>query len=171
MTLLLLLACHFSGDPQQVPPSPPPLTFSAMDAGALSVAIQSVLEADETLAASPAAGPVGPSADCAVAAVFRGPRREIGLVLVCGDQLARAGALHPWAGDEVGSVFLADADADGHNEVIVLASWMSGVGPEGAIPFQANAVMRWDGHALTHLTEAEARVGALTNEGAVREAL
>lgn len=174
--LLTSLACVTSQDPQAVPDVPAPAApaveaFTSLDEAALQARMKALLTPEEELAHAPVAGAVGSSPDCGVATVYRGPRREVGLVLACGDQVVRSDALQMWAGDEASATLLADANGDGKPEIVVLASWMSGMGPEGAVPFQANSVMTWDGQRLTHLEAAEKRVGELTRPEEVREVL
>lgn len=169
--LLLTLACATSPEPKAMVPASTPTSFASLDPAALEARMKSLLRADEQLAVAPVAGAVGSSPDCGVAAVYQGPRREIGLVLACEDRVVRSGSLQTWAGDEVSATLLADADQDGHAEVVVIASWMSGMGPEGAEPFQANSILRWNGNTLEHVPDAEARIHDLVDLEQVRAAL
>ena len=56
-----------------------------------------------------------------------------------------------WMGDRVEAVFFADVDGDATLEVIVLATYVTGIGASGAQPFFSNDVMDWVESALVPL--------------------
>ncbi|MEY3214538.1 MAG: hypothetical protein RIT28_5019 [Pseudomonadota bacterium] len=153
------------------PSAPTPTPPAAPAAQAPDDQIRSILASDEQLNRPAIVGAVGDKKDCVVAVVAKGDRTEFELIVRCGETTARSGALQQWAGFEEGPLWLQDVNGDGKNEVIVLATWMSGAGPTGAVPFQANSVMRLEGAALRHDEAAEAKVGELETEDAVRKAL
>ncbi len=106
-----------------------------------------------------------------LALVHNGPRRAIGAELVCGEERWRIDALKSWAGEAVPAVMFEDVDGDGYQEAIVLAVWVSGMGPDGMEPFQSNAVLDWNGTELVQLPEVEARIEALATAAEIRAAL
>ena len=69
-----------------------------------------------------------------------------------------------------GALF-ADVDGDGQYEAIVMADYMSGAGPQGAVPAPSNAVLDLKGEQLTRLADVEQKIGALATEKEIRAAL
>jgi hypothetical protein len=66
------------------------------------------------------------------------------------------------------TVLFLDVDKVPGVELVVVATCVSGVGPEGAIPQPCNAVVRWDGKGLTRVGEVEARIALAKTAGEVR---
>ncbi len=62
-------------------------------------------------------------------------------------------------------------DGDGRTELVVVVSYVSGMGPDGLEPFQANPVLAFDGKSFKHLERVKARVRALATPEEVRAAL
>lgn len=171
--MLLLLGLLVCVSPTGAPPAPP-------DEGAAAALTPMNLEArmraslraqEEELAAPPILGAVGPRAGCGVATALRAPGQRLGLVVLCGGEVYRAGPLKPWMVEEVVETFLMDVSGDGGAEIVVVATYVSGVGPDGLEPFTSTAVLAFDGASFTHLEDAEARAGALAEPEAVRAAL
>jgi hypothetical protein len=166
--LFVILACTGAAP---TPDAAAPAAPAAPAAQAPDDQIRAMLAADEKLNRPAIVGAVGDKKDCVAAVVSKGDRMEFELIVRCGETTARSGALQQWAGYEEGPLWLQDVNGDGKNEVIVMASWMTGAGPTGAVPFQANSVLRLEGAALSHDTAAEAKVGALETEDAARKGL
>ena len=77
-------------------------------------------------------------AELALLFVAGGPRAEVRAAL---DRFEAKGTPLPWAVERVEAVFLADADADGGEELLVVGDWTTGVGPQGVVPFPATLVI------------------------------
>ena len=169
--LFVIFACTGAAPTPDAAAPTPPAAPAAPAAKAPDDQIRSILSADEKLNKPAIVGAVGDKKDCVAAVVSKGDRMEFELIVRCGETTARSGALQQWAGYEEGPFWLQDINGDGKNEVIVMASWMSGAGPTGAVPFQANSVLRLEGAALSHDTAAEAKIGELETEDAVRKGL
>jgi hypothetical protein len=69
------------------------------------------------------------------------------------------------------AVVLDDIDADGTREVIVIATYMTGIGPTGAEPFHSNAVVAWNGSVFVRLRSVEAKVSQLATAAKIRRTL
>ncbi|WP_017324900.1 hypothetical protein [Synechococcus sp. PCC 7336] len=71
-------------------------------------------------------------------------RPEISLHLVKEGQitytLAQSEADRTWAAWEVLAVAFTDLDADGDDDIMLLAEYMTGIGPQGAVPFPAMSI-------------------------------
>lgn len=79
-----------------------------------------------------------------------GPEGTSALVLA-GKETGSVEHLGPASLFEVDGLVAADFDNDGADEVLLVASWVTGMGPQGARPFQQNLVLEWDGaKAWTH---------------------
>ncbi len=76
-----------------------------------------------------------------------------------------------WMGDRVEAVFFADVDGDATLEVIVLATYMTGIGPTGAQPFFSNDVLDWVDGALGPLEPWAARLAGVETEQSARALL
>ena len=166
--LFVILACTGAAP---TPDAAAPAAPAAPAAQAPDDQIRAMLAADDQLNKPAIVGAVGDKKDCVVGVVSIGPRMEFELIVRCGETTARSGALQQWAGYEEGPLWLQDVNGDGKNEVIVMASWMTGAGPTGAVPFQANSVLRLEGAALRHDEAAEAKIGELETEDAARKGL
>lgn len=73
--------------------------------------------------------------------------------------------------DELLAVLFENVDADPALEIVVIASYITGVGPNGAAPIADNSVLDWDGRAFVHLPDLERRIATLETAAAVRRAL
>ena len=58
-----------------------------------------------------------------------------------------------------------DVDGDGVVEMAVVGQYMTGAGPQGAIPFTEWSVVTWDGTKLGMSPELAAKVEAVWNDG------
>lgn len=123
---------------------------------------------EEELALPPIAGAVGPRPDCGVATISRAPGGRLGLLLACGGETFRSEPVETWTPDEVTETLLMDVNGDGQAELVVIASYVSGMGPDGLEPFQANSVLAWDGERFRHLEAVEASIRTLTKAAEVR---
>lgn len=167
--LASLLACTGAA-PSPATPAATPAPAEAPTASP-DDQIRALLGPEEQLNRPAIVGAVGDQPSCVSAVIASGARPDLELIVRCGDAVVRSGQLQSWASYEEGPVWLQDADGDGKSEVIVMSSWMTGMGPTGAEPFQANSVMRLSGGALSHLEAVEVKVGPLETEQAVRAAL
>lgn len=165
--LASLLACTGASPPPADVPAPAPAPAPAVP----DDQIRALLAPDETLNRPSIVGDVGAKRGCISAVVAKGPRTEFELIVRCGENVTRSGPLQEWAGFEEGPIWLQDTDGDGASEVVVMASWMTGIGPTGAEPFQVNSVMRLVDGTLQHDAAAEAKVGRLESEAEVLAAL
>ena len=68
-------------------------------------------------------------------------------------------------------VLFVDVNGDERPEVIVLATYITGIGPTGAVPFQSNSVLAWTGQDIVRLPEIEDTINGLESADAVRDAL
>jgi hypothetical protein len=68
-------------------------------------------------------------------------------------------------------VLFVDVNGDERPEVIVLATYITGIGPTGAVPFQSNSVLAWTGQDIVRLPEVEDTINGLESTDAVRDAL
>jgi hypothetical protein len=89
--------------------------------------------------------------------------------LICQDKLAYdfphfGYAEASWTFQDVDAVAFSDIDADGDTDVIVIASYMTGIGPEGAKPFPVVILFRNEGSSsfslLTDLSNELTKAGA-----------
>lgn len=120
-------------------------------------------------------GAFGPWRDAIVAltATADGPPAALdGFVIVDGGRVLPLPSLHDqWSLWEVDAVMFEDVDGDGAKELIVIAEYLTGVGPTGAQPFNANAVVRWNGSAFVRMPEVEQRIERLPDAASIRKAL
>ena len=71
----------------------------------------------------------------------------------------------------VSDFFFDDVDRDGKNEVVILASFITGIGPEGTVPYQKNAILDYDTGMLVRLSKFEKQIEKLTATEEVRKTL
>ncbi|MFT3776105.1 MAG: hypothetical protein QM820_62980 [Minicystis sp.] len=120
-------------------------------------------------------GPFGPPGDNVVAltATSEAPPSELaGFVVLADGRVLPLPKMHDhWTLWEVHAVMFEDVDGDGSKELIVLAEYTTGAGPTAAVPFHANAVVRWDGRAFVRVPEVEKRIESLPDAAAIRKAL
>jgi hypothetical protein len=90
-------------------------------------------------------GPLGgdPARDITLRWSGTGPRAEVivGPELHPGADPEPVSIGLPWALEVLHGVVWADVDADGGEELVVLADWITGVGPRGVVPFGGAAVI------------------------------
>ncbi len=116
-------------------------------------------------------GPFGPSDDCVFAITSRGANDAFHARLDCGTETWSIGPLTDWAGWELDELWMRDLDADGYVEAVVMGRYVTGIGPEGVVPFLATSVLRWDGRTLTRDPTAEAKVDAARTPAEVKKKL
>jgi|GEM_PF-3344609 len=131
-----------------------------LDDAAKAARVEPALKKGEKLAHAPLVGPIGPT-DAAVLALVEvegGPSRLAGFLLVPGDGGDRrvdlpeldASQLH-----QVEWVAFDNVDEDRAWEIVVRSTHMTGVGPEGAVPYDAVVVVDWDGEKTQRVADAE----------------
>jgi len=64
-----------------------------------------------------------------------------------------------WSLWEMHTPIFRNLDGDPYLEIVILAEWMTGVGPEGAVPFRQNLVLDWDGKTLGRMPVVEELLG------------
>lgn len=107
--------------------------------------------------ATPAASTAAPAASTAAPAAAAGDDRAVpSFHLVCKAgrvyDLPRFGEVDSsWTFDAVDAVAFSDIDADDDADVIVIASYMTGIGPEGAKPFPVVILFRNEGKGFFSL--------------------
>ena len=135
------------------------------------------LGSGEALAHQVFRGPFGPSQDTIVVLTKRdvaGVTKFGGFLLyqVAGKttKLALPDLHDNWAGSSIDAVaFMAEADADRVEEVVIVASYISGAGPEAAKPFHSTTVIDVNGQQVNRLTEMESLAGTSDNLGVIRK--
>ncbi|APR81396.1 Hypothetical protein A7982_06743 [Minicystis rosea] len=120
-------------------------------------------------------GPFGPPGDNIVALTSTGealPAELAGFVVLADGRVLPLPKLHDqWTLWELHAILFEDADGDGAKDLIVIAEYVTGIGPTGAVPFFANAVVRWDGKAFVRVPSVEKRIESLEDAAAIRKAL
>jgi hypothetical protein len=116
-------------------------------------------------------GPFGPSDDCVLAVTSRGANDAFHARLDCGTETWSIGPLTDWAGWELDELWMRDLDGDGYVEAVVMGRYVTGIGPEGVVPFPVTSVLRWDGRTLTRDAAAEAKVDAARTPAEVKKKL
>ena len=74
----------------------------------------------------------------------------------------------PW---EIPAVLFDDTNGDGERDIVIMATYITGAGPQGSVPFNENAVFTWTGQGFGHDRVAESKVASLTTAKAIRKAL
>jgi len=125
-------------------------------------ALGAAMKPGEKPAAEALAGPIGPTdaAALALVAVGSGPSHLAGFLLVpapVGGASMRVDLpeLDTHQHAQVEWVAFLNADEDDDFEVVVRATAMTDVGPDGAVPYSYVAVIDWDGKAATRLAASE----------------
>jgi hypothetical protein len=120
-------------------------------------------------------GPFGPAGDNVVAltATADAPPADLaGFVVLADGRVLPLPRLHDhWSLWEVNAILFEDVDGDGARDLVVLAEFITGAGPQGAAPFHASAVVRWDGRAFVRVPDVEKRLERLGDAAAVKKAL
>lgn len=165
LTGIMLLACAGVPDPDANPspiveappetiPAPaeptPPLTGRPTTPDAPFEAVSSMPEIPGWTFIEALKGPFGPADDCIVA-VYENPDGAGSLHgrLTCGTHQWDTGPLTSFALHEFELMTTTDVDGDGYADVLVKGRYMSGIGPEGAVPFPVMVVLHWNGEALS----------------------
>jgi hypothetical protein len=103
-------------------------------------------------------GPFGPSNE-AIVVVTERELKYAGFVLVPdsgGMKKLPLPLLHDaWSGFDVAAVSFEDVDGDGVRELIVMAEYMTGIGPKGSQPFHWNTVVAFRDGRFVRLPEVE----------------
>jgi hypothetical protein len=77
-----------------------------------------------------------------------------------------------WACDEVTSVSFVDMNRDGRADITVTARGITGIGPTGVIPFNANTIYYSDGHGgYRRFEDVDAFISRYARFAALRRAL
>lgn len=151
-------------------PSQPDARFAAVADDEVERAVKPALAEGERLAHAAFRGPFGPT-DAGVLALASVGNGFSGFVLSSGKRLDLPAFPTDYAGHEIAAVLFEDVDGDGYKEAIVMATWMTGIGPTGAQPFPGNVVFGWDGSSFQRISEVEAKIAQLPDARAVRSAL
>jgi len=77
----------------------------------------------------------------------------------------------PWIASQIVAVLFEDVDADSVLEVVVIATYITGFGRQGAVPFFSNAVLDWVGGEYIHRPDIERDIENLETAAAVRRVL
>lgn len=119
-------------------------------------------------------GPFGPPGDSIVAltATADGPAELTGFVVLADGRVLPLPKLHDhWTLWETHAVMFEDFDSDGAKDLIVIAEYTTGAGPQAAVPFFASAAVRWDGQAFVRVPAVEKKIELLGDAAAIRKAL
>jgi len=114
-------------------------------------------------------GPMGPAAEAALVITREGGGRGVfhGRV-IAGPRAWSLPIPDVAAPYEIPAVMFEDADGDPAKEIIILATWMTGMGPTGAHPFPRNVAFDWDGAAFMGVGgEVEAAIAEAPDAAAV----
>jgi hypothetical protein len=76
-----------------------------------------------------------------------------------------------WAEYEITAVILDNLDADEAIEPVIMASYMTGVGPDGAKPLYNNIVVDWDGRSFVRLPAIEEKIDNVGTAKEIRKIL
>ena len=145
--------------------------FRALSDGEIDERIQPLLRSSDEIAHAVFEGPFGPAPDVVVAVVDRGTE-GYGAVVISEGGAVWLNRLRPnWMAWEIPAILFEDVDGDGNLEAIVLAQYITGIGPTGAVPFHSNSVLDWTGDALVTLPAVEARIEDAASAAAVRALL
>jgi hypothetical protein len=166
MIFALWAACHHT------PPGPAvaheTLTREAWEAAVRPVAGDVVLAHSASPGEVGFRGGFGPDPDCYVGVVYGSGWDAL---LVCGERHWRLPLRERLTSADLTEAFFRDVDRDGDDELVVIAGWITGHGPEGTVEFLSNAVVAWDGQALVRLEDVEAQIETLPDLAAVDAAL
>lgn len=183
LLLSIALACGGLGpepqpEPQpEPPPEPPPkpaaLTGRPAHPNAPFATVKDVgdLVTGKDWLAGAVRGPFGPKDDCLLAIYNDSAKNDFYAALQCGDAEWRSGPLAEWSSFELEELLMKDVDGDGYAEAVVMASWMTGIGPEGSIPFLYTSVLTWTGETLQRLKALEQTLEDKPTVAAVKASL
>jgi hypothetical protein len=156
-------------------PEDPTAPFRALTDDELNRRVQPHLQPGDSIAHAVFEGPFGPADGSLLLIVGRGRGGFAAMVLSGEGQSVerfRVDRLKPsWAESEITAVLFEDVDGDGYVEAVVLARYITGAGSTGAVPFQSNSVLDWNGTALITLPKLEAQIEDLETAADVRAVL
>ena len=121
-------------------------------------------------------GPLGPGPRAILVLTQRaekgGASRLIGFVISGKRRLPLPIPKTHWpSGVEVAAVLLLNLDADKHLELVIMTTYMTGVGPTGARDQHENYVLDYDGKGFVRLARLEKRIWSKASARAVKRAL
>lgn len=139
----------------------------------IAAVVHNHLHKNEKVAHAVFRGAFGPARDAVLVICEREGSPFSGFVLAGGKRIPLPlldDLVESWTADSVNALVLEDLDADGAIEPIIMTSYMTGIGPTGAQPFNHNYVLDWDTKRkrFVRLKKLEKRVGALTSARAIR---
>lgn len=187
LTLTAALGVACAQPPSATPslPVPPPPTVSLspalphhdtwteLDAAVVEALVTPRLPPGQSLAHGVFQGPLGGIPDVIVAVTSDG-RHFNGFALVPGDPPRQVpiGAFDgfDWAATIDGLLFL-DVDHDGKDDMVALAIYNAGSGPEAAVDFRKNIALKFDGAAWNPIDGVTAKIVDARDEAAVQRAL
>jgi hypothetical protein len=153
--------------------APPRATFEPLGADETRRLVEPHLDGKK-LAQPAVRGPFGPSPDDIVAVTTTSdnpPMEYGGFVLTPDGRVLPLPKLHDhWSGWEAHALLFEDV-AGGGKALILVAEYVTNAGPQGAVPFYFDAVVRWDGQGFARMPEVEKRLGRLSDPAAIRKAL
>lgn len=76
-----------------------------------------------------------------------------------------------WSGWQVDALMFEDVEGSGKKSPIVIAEYMTGIGPTGAVPFTIVAVYVWKKNKFVHATSIEKKLEDATTARGVRARL
>ena len=133
-------------------------TFRALSDVEIDLHVRPFLRDGDQIAHAVFEGPFGLLPDTVLAILDRGVDGYAAVVVSDG-RAVRLDRLRPaWAAWDIPAILFEDVDGDGTLEAIILAQYITGAGPTGAVPFFANSVLEWTGAALVTLPDVEERI-------------
>ena len=79
--------------------------------------------------------------------------------------------LADWAGETVEGVMVEKGPAGSEPLIIVIATYITGIGRHGGEEFYLTAAIQWNGSAFVHRCDLEVRIGKLETAAAIRREL
>lgn len=120
-------------------------------------------------------GPIGPGGAQGTLVTYEQEGRAKGFVLVDVPEAEvrriDLPAFEDYALFKVRAVLFVDVEGDGQSELVVMCAYMTGIGPEGAKPFNQNHVFRWRTGKLERDPKLEQEVESLATGKQVRQVL
>ncbi|MEL6343383.1 MAG: hypothetical protein AAFV53_09625 [Myxococcota bacterium] len=159
LLLSIALACGGLPPPSQPEPQPEPAALTGFPDHpdtpfVVMEDVGDLVTGDDWLAGA-VRGPFGTRDDCLLAIYNDSAKNDFYAALQCGDAEWRSGPLAEWSSFELEELLMKDVNGDGYAEAVVMASWMTGIGPDGSIPFLYTSVLTWTGEEMQRLEALE----------------
>ncbi len=159
--------------PPAAKPKPP--SHPKLSAAELQKEVQPHLGDGEALAHPAFRGSIGPHSEAVVALVKhtdQGVTKFSGFVIAGGKKYPLPAIHDQFNGQDIAAVtFTPSADRDRENELLVVANYITGIGPDGAKPFAAVSVLDWNGKAFVRLSKVEQLLEGESNAVAAKQRL